>query len=412
MLGGGGYEVNGKVAGSIVRGGNGEMKDIKYDKNWYGTRNITAEWVKAAYSYLIKANRFNYEGIYNLTKLTWITKSKGKLSLRQYENLIKPALAYIFNIGPEDQFEIKLQEVAGVDLIKNPLNKIGFTNFRAVYRKSWLPWAIKNEPHLKVIFNQAANLRTEDQATNVFKKVLNLSRIPSPNGKSNIQAYIALSPILACLDPRKKFPIINGAFHVKALIKRMDLTKVTPDVHFEVMTRLIHGPIQDAFMLDALGPKALDYVSMPTKMPNVVKQKYKNSTKDAKKYKERDEEEIKGIIKSKEIVYKRIHNKMTNVLKEDYEKKGLIVNEGNGKDCLFDLLVKRYDDKGKDLLIEVKSTIDIGSIRLAVGQLLDYRRQLPRYLVTDMAICLPSQPDKHAKDFLANQGIEIKILKI
>jgi len=41
---------------------------------------------------------------------------------------------------------------------------------------------------------------------------------------------------------------------------------------------------------------------------------------------------------------------------------------------VFDVLVNDFDPKGADLLVEVKSSVEMAHVRMAVGQLFDYVR--------------------------------------
>ncbi|WP_257459476.1 hypothetical protein [Archangium lipolyticum] len=75
------------------------------------------------------------------------------------------------------------------------------------------------------------------------------------------------------------------------------------------------------------------------------------------------------------------------------------VEEGRLQSCRFDALVRNHRE-GRDLLIEVKSTTEIADVRLAVGQLLDYRRQLPKKATTNIAVLLPFAPGEHVRAFL------------
>ena len=54
-----------------------------------------------------------------------------------------------------------------------------------------------------------------------------------------------------------------------------------------------------------------------------------------------------------------------------------------------------------------KSSTDRGVIRLAVGQLLDYRRNVPRPAATDLAVLLPMRPDDAIAEFLSSLGIKL-----
>jgi hypothetical protein len=63
---------------------------------------------------------------------------------------------------------------------------------------------------------------------------------------------------------------------------------------------------------------------------------------------------------------------MTESLKQLFE--GFDLRTCYGNDLRYDVLVKNYDGKSRDLLIEAKPDPDKGGIRIAIGQLLDYRR--------------------------------------
>jgi len=60
----------------------------------------------------------------------------------------------------------------------------------------------------------------------------------------------------------------------------------------------------------------------------------------------------------------------------------------------------------RDLLIEAKSSTDVAFCRMAVGQLLDYRRQLPGSAITDLAVLFSEVPGKHVLDFLGHVGVK------
>ena len=67
---------------------------------------------------------------------------------------------------------------------------------------------------------------------------------------------------------------------------------------------------------------------------------------------------------------------------------------------MFDVLVKNINSKFEDLLIEVKSSTNIADVRMAVGQLMDYSRQLDNHDNTYVAVFVPEKPNNHVLDFL------------
>ena len=82
------------------------------------------------------------------------------------------------------------------------------------------------------------------------------------------------------------------------------------------------------------------------------------------------------------------------------------IREGDQAHARYDALVEDYDGTGRDLLIELKSSVDPGSVRLAVGQLLDYRRHVPRRAATDLAVLLPEEPSAQMAAYLADVGVK------
>jgi hypothetical protein len=77
-----------------------------------------------------------------------------------------------------------------------------------------------------------------------------------------------------------------------------------------------------------------------------------------------------------------------------------IVPSGEAKPLFADLF-----DRSTNTLFEAKGTVERGSIRMALGQLLDYRRLLepaPR-----LAVLLPTAPREDLRDYLQSAGVEL-----
>jgi hypothetical protein len=72
----------------------------------------------------------------------------------------------------------------------------------------------------------------------------------------------------------------------------------------------------------------------------------------------------------------------------------------------YDALIRNYH-RGRDLLLEVKATVDQAAARLAVGQLLDYRRHLARVRTTDLAVVLPFKPPRSVRELLDHVGVQL-----
>jgi hypothetical protein len=120
----------------------------------------------------------------------------------------------------------------------------------------------------------------------------------------------------------------------------------------------------------------------------------------------KDENEVDVLKKASQSSYIMRHNSMTNRLRSCCESRGKSVYEGSAKECCFDALVENYDGEGRDLLIEAKSSTEPAFCRMAVGQLLDYRRQLSQSATTDLAVLFTDAPGEHVCDFLGHVGIK------
>jgi hypothetical protein len=74
---------------------------------------------------------------------------------------------------------------------------------------------------------------------------------------------------------------------------------------------------------------------------------------------------------------------------------------------MFDALIRSYRPR-RHLLIEVKISDDPVFCRMAVGQLLDYRRMLTKPVkpdTIDLAVLFRKRPRPHAQAFLDDVGV-------
>jgi hypothetical protein len=119
---------------------------------------------------------------------------------------------------------------------------------------------------------------------------------------------------------------------------------------------------------------------------------------------ERSDEAIICLRRVGEGTMRLRHNSMTNALKRFCEAKRWAVTEDRHG---HDALIANYAG-ARDVLVEVKTESTSPFVRMAVGQLLDYRRRLPRRNDTDLAVLLQGRPDDDVLSFLAD--VQIKAL--
>ena len=157
--------------------------------------------------------------------------------------------------------------------------------------------------------------------------------------------------------------------------------------------------IADAFAVDTMTDDQVEKIKKRTVKPH----KASGDGGTGAALHELDEAEREAVQESGTVKYKQRHNKMTNRLTELFQ--GLTLTQGNNLNCRYDVFVQDYDRRGRNLLIEVKPDPDKGSIRIAIGQLLDYRRFLPHQAGTDLAILTIARPPQDYVEFL--QGLQI-----
>jgi hypothetical protein len=260
---------------------------------------------------------------------------------------------------------------------------------------------------VRTIFSDAYSLSSDRMGRDIARRIESLPGIPKGRGQGHLAgAQCAITPVVACLDPRRRFPVLNAAQHVKQLLGQLDISGKSLADKYDALVALIgQKGIQDSFMIDVLGPDVRLF--RPRKKPLSTQKDSKphasfREQKRSRPLAERDAAEVKVIGRTLSYIMKRTHDKMTNALKQLLE--GRYELEQGTERNMFDALVRAYRP-GRDLLVEAKSSSDMGCLRLAVGQLLDYRRKVPNPPGTDVAVLLPEKPPRDAIKYLRYLGI-------
>ncbi len=115
----------------------------------------------------------------------------------------------------------------------------------------------------------------------------------------------------------------------------------------------------------------------------------------------KDDHDVEMIRQSSDLPMKRLHNRMTNALLL-LAGSFYTILEGIRPEAQFDALIQQYNEAGNDLLLEVKTSVNVPDVRLAMGQLLDYRRFLERPNETHLGILLPERPPGRITDFVGS----------
>lgn len=373
---------------------------------WAERQRRTNRLVRYCYSYLHLRRRVNAETLYGFFQLTWITDSFEDEHAGYLKKAKIPALEAIYgqvftsdnmqSIAEElaPRFEARDRDLAG-ELISN---HSGFTNFYKVYRNSARDWVRENVAAVKSITSTAYALKSDKEARRLAQKIEQLPPIRSPGGERSMNAQYLTTPLVFALDPRLRFPIINGRDHVRNLLKKIGANNVSLPEQYDALTSLIGvGGIEDAADLDQVRGSIDKFVGKAAGKSRLACPSGNGKSLDLK-----DEQDYEVLKRNLSTTAKRLHNELTNRLLKELSDHTIL--EGQDPACRYDALVQDYDEDG-DLLIEVKSSTDIADVRMAIGQLFDYHRQLPDGRETSKAVLLPGAPDDNVRALIRYAGV-------
>lgn len=372
--------------------------------NWAERQRRTNQLARLLARYVFQADATPRK-LYGLSKLSWITDSYEDDAAAYIRSTKIPALADIFE---EDYATASLQEVASdiARKLDSPMvgdlvrQHTGFTNFYKAYRNSVYRWIETNYAALAPMYQKALNSKTDERRLEVVEGILSLPGIPKANHEEQrMRPEYFLTPTFFMLDPEIKFPLINGNEWVKKLLDALEVSDLGLVEQYRAMVGLYGvGGIIDAADLDQVGRDLPSFLT--TGSQKATKQLLQSkATGDDANLPLKDESDVESIKKAGSITHRRIHNQLTNKLRDSLSAFTLL--EGRDPDCMFDALVKNYDGDKNDLLIEVKSSTEAPHVRMAVGQLFDYWVRLKGQDVHHLAVLLPERPGADVVTLLA-----------
>ncbi len=373
-------------------------------ESWAERQRHTNRLARRLADYLFSRHKITARQIYGLSKIAWITNSYEGEAAAYIASTKIPALGDVFG---KDFTNKSLEEVASIiasetddesliDLIKG---HSGFTNFYKAYRNSVFAWIENNHSVLLPLYKAAFSSESDEARLKIVSTIAKLPGIPKANHpEQQMRPEYFLTPAFFMLDPEIRFPLINGNEWVHNLLSDLNVADSDLISQYKAMVQLYgNGGITDAADLDQAGRDMPDFLNTNERTATKGLLEKKNSTENGA-LPLKDEADVEAIREAGTVTHRRIHNHLTNNLKKSLKKYTLL--EGNNHSCMFDVLVKQYDNNRNDLLIEVKSSIDSPQIRMAVGQLFDYWFSLKGDEEPHMAVLLPNRPSKDVADFL------------
>lgn len=160
--------------------------------------------------------------------MTWITSSPKVVPTNHWKKLKVPALASLFDKNIPTVTDDLSTTINALRLPKGVAqaakHETGILNARGTWRKSSREWCRENRSAVMEIIRTAAKLPANDQSRfDLAERIDILPDVKSPNRKANLPAGVLLTPLIACLDPKNRFPIVNGRKAVVSLLGKLHL---------------------------------------------------------------------------------------------------------------------------------------------------------------------------------------------
>ena len=377
---------------------------------WADRQRRTNRLVRALAPEVLQQSIPDPQRLFALCRLTWITAAESNTTY--VERLKIPALGEALG---EDFSHLTIGLVAtavalqldDLELEEVVQSHTGFTNFYRAYRNSARGWVDVNAAAVARIFARAFMLKDDVEAEVLARDIAALPGIPKANHPEQLmRPEYLLTPVCFALDPRLRFPIINGAPRVRSLLRRVGATDDSISVQAQALIGLIgRDGIEDAADLDQLGlAELLDIGGAPQESARSL---LRPLPEDGDTLPLKDEQDIRRLQEALDVAQRRVHNRMTNDLRVMLARWTLF--EGQLADCRYDVLVSDYDGDGNDLLLEVKSSTDAAQVRMAIGQVYAYWHRLCGPTADcHAAIVLPERPNATTEELL--QWLEIGLL--
>lgn len=371
-------------------------------EDWAQRQRDTNRLVGVIADHVLNRRTVTAEQLQGLCRLTWITSGFDDENAAYITSTKLPALAAVFGDAiSTDSLEDAAEGVARV--LGSPrvapwvTTHTGFTHFYRAYRNTADTWLEKHRSKVLAMVRSARQLTSDEEGARLIRRIEALPSIPMarhPNRK--MAPAFLLTPLFFSLDPRMRFPLINGSGGVRRVLSKMKVHNATLEEQYRAMVGLLGtSGIRDAADLDQVGMRLDAFVGRDGQDPEMTLLTTKATRGAILPVK--DEGDIQVLVEASSREYRQLHNQMTNQLKACLS--GHLLTEGKRKEALFDVQVNRFDGK-RDLLIEVKSSIEEAHVRMAIGQLYAYACHLGREKTCPMAVLLPRAPGQRVRALL------------
>lgn len=378
------------------------FKPNRQEQVWLTHEQETAKLVQLLWRHGSKSDRRDPGFLELLIRSSW-SNGGGDDARRRWRNqYLAGWLGLLANTRDEDiaaelSHQIGLSRRDAQWVVNTPS---GITNYYKAYRTAFMKQVRKHSELISKAFELVSkrSVDLEAKIEQVANLILDLPTFTGPN-KRRALIMNGLAPVLACLDPQLRFPIMNAP--TRPLLRM--LGHIADAEGAKSLSRLIgqHG-IKDSLHLDV-------YAASKGKKFKASRRHSKVKVRDPKTVGNKAEEDAVVSLARRRIKIRKRHNTLINKFRSAVEWKH------TPKESEYDLLIENWKP-GRWLLIEAKTETEgvagRTQLRQAIGQLFDYRWRSFRnggdvaIDKIDLAVLTRAKPPKDFLELLDDLGIE------
>ena len=369
-------------------------------QRWVKNERTTAKVIQILWRHGTNKDHSDPNFFKVLIRCSWVNSNEGSdEALRKRRNLDLASWLGLDANATDELLAASLHQRRGIsskDANWLVATSSGITHYYTAFRTEFFQQVDAQAQRLGKAFRLVTQTQddVERKIEQVAKLVVGMTPFNTPNGGTTSMMN-GLAPVLACLDPQQRFPIVNAkTVHLlKAIEMDADVAGVL------TLSRLIgQFGIKDSFELDV-------YASTLKELPTQRKRRSTIKVPDPRTVGFKSEEMSVAQYTKRKAVIRKQHNELINAFKRSVDWNHELCESE------YDILIENWQP-GRWLLIEAKSEIEgvLGrsQLRQAIGQLFDYRwrsfrKQLDK---VDLALLTPTKPGKDILDLLKALGIQ------
>lgn len=374
-----------------------DFSPTKSERQWVENERATAAAIRMLWRNCPAKDKKNFAFLHALIVTCWVNGGQQATRKTWRNRAYKKWLALDDSASDSELAGVLARRlrVPNAQAMHFVSNATGITDYYKPLRPQFMKRVEKNRDAVYRLFSAAANGRgtTKQRIATVARAAYQLPAFKTPQG-STTKMMNGLAPVLACLDPKRRFPIVNSRTEklLNAIGARQDEDGVV------ALSGLIGNyGITDAFELDV-------YATSRRTKTGIPRRPRKRNIPGARDVGLKDERNGIASLARRSAKIARRHNKLINKFCEAVQWRY------RPRESEYDIVIDNWSGD-RLLLIEAKTeTAGPGGraqLRQAVGQLLDYRWRSFRAIErkVDLALLVPSKPSRDVLEFLGHLGI-------